>query len=438
MAFKLRPRERDAIIQSLRSGVTPRSGLQYIQVGRVKEVSAIIKDLDCVADKGSTFKLIVGDFGAGKSFFIQLVKNIALEKGLVTMVADLAPDRRLQATNGQALNLYQELSKNISTRAKPDGNALNSIVEKFITNARAEAEETKQDCQTVIKNKLAFLNDYVGGFDFSLVIQAYWKGYDTGNQDLMNCAIKWLRGEYHTKIEAKNELGVRTIIDDASVYDFYKLLSSFVQAAGYKGLIICMDEMVNLYKIYNIRSREANYEQILRIINDCLQGTVSGLGFIMGGTPDFLEDPRKGLFSYEALRSRLAPNSFAKTVGINDLSGPVMYLNNLTPEELYVLLDNLRKVFAYYDESKYLVPDEALPQFLYHCSKIIGESYFKTPRNTIKAFVDFLSILEQNQEIRWQDLLKDINISLDTDSSSDLNIDDDESDNSDDLSTFSL
>lgn len=436
MSTKLRARERDSIIQSLRSGVTPRTGLQYIQVGRVKEISAIIKDIDRVADKGSTFKLVIGDFGAGKSFFIQLVKNIALEKGLVTMTADLAPDRRLQATNGQAINLYQELTKNVSTRAKPDGNALNSIIEKFITSVRQEADSSNVECNELIKQKLSFLCDYVGGFDFSMVIQAYWKGFDQGNQELMNSAIKWLRGEYHTRTEAKNELGVRTIVDDSSVYDFYKLLSGFVQAAGYKGLIICMDEMVNLYKIHNIRSREANYEQILRIINDCLQGTVSGLGFIMGGTPDFLEDPRKGLFSYEALRSRLAPNSFAKAAGINDLNGPVMYLNNLTPEELYVLLDNLRKVFAFYDEQKYLVPDEAMTEFLLHCSKRIGESYFKTPRNTIKAFVDFLSVLEQNPELQWSTLLKDINVALETDDN--LNIQNEDSDISDELSSFTL
>lgn len=442
MAIKLRPRERDSIIQSLRSGVTPRTGLHYIQVGRVNELSAIIQDIDRVTDGGSTFKLVIGDFGAGKSFFLQMIRSIALEKGIVTMHADLAPDRRLQATSGQALNLYQELARNISTRAKPDGNALNSIIEKFITQAREEADSKKISCAEIIKSKLYFLNDYIGGYDFSLVIQAYWKGFDEGNQDLMNNAVKWIRGEYHTKTEAKNELGVRTIVDDSSVYDFYKLISAFVQATGYKGLIINMDEMVNLYKIHNIRSREANYEQILRIINDCLQGNVHGLGFVMGGTPDFLNDPRKGLFSYEALRSRLAPNTFAEIAGVNDLSGPVMQLNNLTPEELFVLLTNLRNIFAYYDESKYLVPDEALVQFLEHCSKKIGESYFKTPRNTIKAFVDFLSVLEQNPELKWQNLLNDISLTIETEDGLSEVIKPEENkntaENDDELSSFTL
>ncbi|WP_405327600.1 ATP-binding protein [Ruminobacter sp.] len=410
MAVKLRPRERESIIQSLRSGVTPRTGLQFIQVGRVKEIESMIHDLDLVANEGSTFKLVIGDFGAGKSFFLQLVRSIAHEKGLVTMNADLSPDRRLQSSKGQALNLYQELSRNMSTRAKPDGNALNSVVEKFITLARTEAEETGTECTEVIKKLLKPLNDMVGGFDFTLVIMSYWKGFNEGRNYLIDCANKWLRGEYHSRIEARQDLGVRTIIDDSSVYDFYKLLSVFVQIAGYRGLLILMDEMVNLYKIHNLRSREANYEQILRIINDCLQGNVRGLGFVMGGTVDFLEDPRKGLYSYEALHSRLAANVFAKAAGVNDLSGPVMRLNNLTPEELYVLLHNIRNIFAYYNEDSYLVPDEALSKFLSHCSSRIGEAYFKTPRNTIKAFVDLLSILEQNPELKWADLLKDINI----------------------------
>lgn len=240
MAVKLRQRERDSIIQSLRSGVTPHTGLQYIQVGRVHEIESIVKDINCIADEGSSFKLVIGDYGAGKSFFLQLVKTIAMEKGLVTMNADLAPDRRLQATDGQALNLYQELTKNMSTRARPNGNALNSIVEKFITEARNEADEKKIDCEQVIKEKLAFLNDFVGGYDFSLIIQAYWRGYDSGNSALTNNAIKWIRGEYHTKTEARADLGVRTIVDDSSTYDFYKLISAFVQAAGYKGLLVSM------------------------------------------------------------------------------------------------------------------------------------------------------------------------------------------------------
>lgn len=410
MAIKLRPRERDAIIQSLRSGVTPRTGFQYIQVGRVKEISAILKDIERVADGGATFKLIVGDFGAGKSFFLQLVKSIALEKGLVTMNADLSPERRLQSSNGQAINLYQELTRNTSTRAKPDGNALNSIVEKFITLSREEADANGEDINELIKNKLRALNDFVGGYDFAQIILKYWHSFEEGDEDGMNNAIKWIRGEYTTKLNAKQEVGAHTIVTDASTYDFYKLLSGFVQLAGYKGLLINLDEMVNLYKIPNARSRSTNYEQLLRIINDCLQGNVHGLGFIMGGTPDFVEDPRRGLFSYDALRTRLSGNAFAQMAGINDFSGPVMSLSCLTPEELYVLLCNLRNIFAYYDPDKYLVPDEALTMFLEHCSKHIGNAYFKTPRNTIKHFVDFLAIIEQNPDINWRELLQTVNI----------------------------
>ncbi|MEE1340678.1 MAG: ATP-binding protein [Succinivibrionaceae bacterium] len=425
MIRKIRPRERDAIIQSLRSGVTPRAGIQYIQVGRINELKSIIHEIERVADKGSTFKFVVGDFGAGKSFFLQLTRSIAQEQGLVTMNADLAPDRRLQSTNGQALNLYQELIKNMATRAKADGNAFQSIVEKFITICRQKADTENKDCDDVIKESLLFLNDFVSGYDFAQVVRAYWKGFSTGDSELTNCAIKWFRGEYHTKTEANRDLKVRAIISDTTVYDYFKLLSAFVQAAGFKGLLITLDEMVNLYKIHNFKSREANYEQILRMLNDCLQGNVKGLGFILGGTPDFIEDPRKGLFSYEALRSRLATNSFAQALNLNDLSGPIMQLNSLTPEELYVLLHNLRNVFAYFDEDKYLVPDEALKQFLNHCYNTIGEAYFKTPRNTIKAFIDFLSVLEQNPELKWQDLINTVSINKDMDDglSEDLNDD---------------
>ena len=416
-AVKIRPRERGAIIQSLRAGVTPRVGLEHIQVGRVNEIKALIEDLERICEGGSAFRLIIGDFGAGKSFFLQLVRYIALEKGMVVMNADLAPDRRLYATGGQARALFQELARNIATRAHPEGNAMVPIVEKFITEQRKIADTEGRDVSEIIKEKLSSLTEMVGGYDFAQVIAAYWEGYNNGDENLKAAAVRYLRGEYGTKTEAKRDLNVRTIVDDATVYDHIKLLSRFVCQAGFKGLLVYLDEMVNLYKLHSQRARASNYEQILRILNDCLQGSAENLGFLMGGTPDFLTDERKGLYSYEALRSRLSADTFAQVANVVDYKGPVLTLQNLTPEELYVLLFNIRNVFANYDKDKYLVPDEALTAFLQHCSQNIGEAYFRTPRNTIKAFVDLLSIIEQNPELKWETLLSSVKVESETDPS---------------------
>jgi len=292
---RIRPRERDAIIQSLRAGVTPRTGLQHIQVGRVREVEALLKDIERISDGGSSFRLIIGEFGSGKTFFLQLIRTIALEKGLVTVHADLSPDRRLYATGGKARNLYAELMRNVSTRTKPEGNALSSVVERFITEARKEADQAGAAVATVISNRLANLSELVGGYDFAHVVGAYWKGHDQNNEQLKSDALRWLRAEFTTKTDARNALGVRTIIDDFNFYDSLKLMSLFVRQAGYNGLLINLDEMVNLYKLSSQAARVSNYEQILRILNDCLQGSAQYIGFIMGGTPDFLFDPRKGL-----------------------------------------------------------------------------------------------------------------------------------------------
>ena len=439
----IRPRERSAIIQSLRAGVTPRIGLEHIQVGRVNEVKALIEDLDRICEGGSAFRLIIGDFGAGKSFFLQLIRYIALEKGMVAVNADLAPDRRLQASNGQARNLYQELTRNIATRAHPEGNAMIPIIEKFITVQRSEAEKQGKDVEVLIKEKLSSLSELVGGYDFAKVIAAYWRGYNEDNEELKAAAVRYLRGEYSTRTEARNDLDVRTIIDDSSVYDHLKLLARFVVQAGYKGLIVNLDEMVNLYKISNQRSRSANYEQILRILNDCLQGSAEYLGFLLGGTPEFLIDPRKGLYSYEALHSRLAENSFAQIANVVDYTSPVLMLENLHPEELYVLLCNIRNVFAGGDKEKYLLPDEALTAFLQHCSNRIGDAYFRTPRNTIKAFTDLLAILAQNPDLKWQTLIEGINVANESDPSlvtvkNDASSDKDDSNDEDALTAFTL
>ena len=413
----IRPRERSAIIQSLRAGVTPRIGLEYIQVGRVNEVKALIEDLDNIEHGGSAFRIIIGDFGAGKSFFLQLIRYIALEKGMVVINADMSPDRRLFASNGQARNLYKELARNLATRAHPEGNAMIPLVEKFITEQRRIADAEGKDVERVIKDKLNSLSELVDGYDFAQVIATYWKAYNEGNEDLKNNVIRYLRGEYTSRADARRDLGVRAIVEDNNVYDHIKLLARFVTQAGYKGLLVNLDEVVNLYKLPSQRARSSNYEQVLRILNDCLQGSAESLGFLLGGTPEFLMDQRKGLYSYEALHSRLAENTFAQIANVVDYHSPILMLQNLSPEEIYVLLCNIRNVFAGGNKDKYILPDEALKAFLEHCSKNIGDAYFRTPRNTIKAFVDLLSIVEQNPDLSWQSLIGNIKIDSETDNS---------------------
>lgn len=367
---------------------------------------------------------------------MSVVRAIALERKLVTAHADLSPDRRIQASNGQARNLYSELMRNLSTRNKPDGNALASVVERFITEACKQADAANKPVSEVIQYKLVELTELVGGYDFAQVIEAYWQGHETGNDTLKANAIRWLRAEYSTKTDAKRDLGVRTIISDASFYDALKLMSLFVRQAGYQGLLVNLDEMVNLYKLNSTQARQANYEQILRMLNDCLQGSASQLGFLLGGTPEFLLDPRKGLYSYDALQTRLADNSFAKQAGIIDYSSPALHLASLTPEELYILLKNLRHVYASGDSDEYLVPDDALQSFLQHCSRTIGDAYFRTPRNTIKAFLDMLAVIDQNPNISWDKLIS--SVTIDPEMPSDMDIEMSAMDEDDELADFRL
>lgn len=410
---RIRIKERDAIIQSLKSGVTPKIGIQHIQVGRSNEVNALHQDIERISQGGAAFRLIIGEYGSGKTFFLSVVRSIALEKKLVTVNADLSPDRRLHASSGQARNLFSELMRNLATRNKPDGNALISVVERFITQARKEADTNQVSVTSVIHDKLSSLSELVGGYDFAKVIESYWNGHEQDNETLKLNSIRWLRAEYATKTDARKDLGVRTIISDSSFYDSLKLMSLFIRQAGYAGLLVSLDEMVNLYKLSSTQARTSNYEQILRILNDCLQGSAESIGFLLGGTPEFLLDPRKGLYSYEALQTRLAENSFAQRAGVIDYSSPALHLANLTPEELYILLKNLRHVFASGDVSKYLIPDDALKSFLHHCSKTVGDAYFRTPRNTIKAFLDMLAVLEQNPSMAWTQLVGSVAVEKD-------------------------
>lgn len=409
---KIRPRIRDGIIRALSAGVVPAQGLQYIQVGRAPEIKAMIKGVESVADGGAVFKLIVGDYGAGKTFFLHVVRQLAFEHKLVTVHADFSPERRLVASAGQARNLYSELISNMSTRSRPDGNALPAIIEVFIGHCFQEAEASGETVKLVIHKKLSSLKDMVSGWDFSQVIEKYCEGHQSQNEALQSSALRWLKGEYSTKTEARKDLDVRTIIDDSNIYDALKLMTSFVTIAGNSGMFVMLDEAVNLFKIANLQSRTTNYEMVLRILNDTLQSGAGtrNFGIVIGITPEALFDPRRGLCSYDALASRLAPNQFADKTGLVDLNQPSMHLQSLTPEELYLLLHNIRNVFSAGNEGEYLISDEGLKAFMSHCNEKIGSAYFKTPRETVRSFVNLLSMIEQYPDKSWEDFIGDVEV----------------------------
>ncbi|MEM8757376.1 MAG: ATP-binding protein [Planctomycetota bacterium] len=457
MTPTIREKERAAILSSLAAGVVPSIGLHHIQVGRKPELEALIDDLQRVENGGAAVRFIVGRFGSGKSFFLNLVKTIAMERRHVVLSADITTERRLTGGSGVARALYGELTRNTATRARPDGAALASIVERWIADT-AHAVETEgggsADLTQRIRTELEPLQELVSGYDFATVLAAYARGHAEHDGTLQQNAIRWLRGEYATKTEARGDLGVRTIIDDASIYDYLKLLAAFVRLAGYRGLLVSLDELVVLsHRLNNRTSRDRNYEAILRIVNDCLQGSVEGLMVLFAATDDCLTDQRRGLFSYEALATRLAENRFA-TDGLVDLSGPVIRLETLTPEDCFVLLANIRRVFMRGEAEDALLPNTAIERYLESCHQRMGAAYFQTPRETIKDFVGLLSVIEQNPEARWETLIGSIETTAGTedlgepiDDPDDTQIGDDRpeqstaanaQDDDDDLVTFKL
>ncbi|MFN3149213.1 ATP-binding protein [Bremerella sp.] len=437
---KIPPRERNAILQSLAAGVVPAIGLQHIQVGRLKEVEALIRDLKLVEDGAASVRFIVGRFGSGKTFFLNLIKSVAQQRKFVVAQADITTDRRLYGTSGQAQSLYSELMRNLSTRSRPDGNALSNVVERWIGEVDHEIRSGGGDDEDVKREfgrRLRPLQDLVSGFDFVTVMTKYYEGYLAHNDALQDAALRWLRAEYNTKTEAREELGVRSIIDDTGFYDYLKLFASFVRIAGYAGLMVNIDELVVLsHRLSNTSSRNRNYEAILRIINDCLQGRVEGLAFLFAGTDECMEDPRRGLYSYEALATRLAPNRYA-TEGQQDFASPVIKLENLRPEDCFVLLANIRRVHVGDGEENQLIPNEGIEGYLNDCNARMGAAYFQTPRDTVKDFVNLLNMLEQDSTRTWNDLIKS-NVFANTRAASESESISSFSSDDDDLSEFKL
>lgn len=406
--MKIKRRERDSVLQSLQAGLVPRQGLHLIQVGRKLETEAILTDVERIKDGSASFRIVVGRFGSGKSFFINLARTVALTQDLVVIQADFSMERRLYSNGGDARALYSELLRNMATRSQPDGGALASVCEKWISEIRHRVLSdggAEEDIESHLDRDLAELQELVGGFEFAEVLKSYFRGWQEGDTQLQAKALKWLRAEYTTKTEARQDLGVRRIIDDENFYDSLKLLALFCRKAGYDGLLVALDELVVLtHRLPSSRARTSNFEAILTFFNDAIQGRAEGLGFLLAGTDESLTDPRRGLYSYEALRSRLSENRFVEE-GLIDLSGPVIRLQALTPEDLYVLLRNISIVHAKGDSESRLIPDEGITEVLKQANDRLGAEFFKTPRDIIRSFVGLLNIIEQNPGKTWQEIL---------------------------------
>lgn len=406
--IKIRTKERIAIIESLNAGIVPRIGLQHIQVGRKDEISEIIKDYSLISDGCAKTRFIIGEYGSGKTFFLTMSKLIALEKNFVVLSADITTEKVLCSSDNKSQKLFSNLISNMSTKTKPEGNALRSIIEKWAT---IFLQNNKNVEFAQIYKFLLPLEKYIDCYDFSLIITNYINAYQNSDEIKMSRVLKWLKGEYTSKADAKNELGVRSIIDNNNFYDYLKLFAGFVRLAGYSSLIINIDELAILARLKsNIRNK--NYERILNIINDSLQGNTEYIGFYFGGTPEFLEDSFKGLYSYGALRSRLASNPFAKN-GFNDYTGPVIRLENLTQEELYVLFCNIRNVYAEYMPEKYLLSDNDIKNFMLWLLNRLGAESFLSPRTSVKYYIGLLNQLQNYPETKIENYLSSMPIEND-------------------------
>lgn len=388
------------ILNSLKGGVVPRIGLPYITVGREVEIRALLTDLSLIADGGASFRFLVGRYGAGKSFLLQTIRTHAMGEGFVVADADLSPERRLQGGQGQGLATYRELIRNISTKTRPEGGALNLILDRWVASC-ADADESAVNAQ------LAPLEEMVHGFDFARMLRRYRAAVSEGDEEAMSRVTKWIRGEYHTKSEARAELGSSTIISDDDWYDYVKLIARFLVCSGYKGMLVLIDELVNLYKIPNAITRQYNYEKILTMYNDTLQGKAQYLGMIMGGTPTSIEDRRRGVFSYEALRSRLAQGRFARE-DLKDMLAPIIRLQPLTYEELLVLIEKLMQIHAGYFGWTPTLTENDLVDFLKIEFGRVGADTHLTPREVIRDFIELLDILCQNPDANVAELLQSV------------------------------
>ena len=411
--MKIPRRIAQTLMNSLKGGVVPRIGLQYVTVGRSQEIDALLRDVEIIADGGASFRFIVGKYGSGKSFLLQTIRNYVMAKNFVVVDADLSPERRLQGNRGQGLATYKELIRNMSTKTKPEGGALSLILDRWISNVQQQVMTESQLSITdpafsrLVEKRISAviysLNEMVHGFDFARLLTLYYQAHITGDDATKAKVLKWFRGEYNTKTEARQELDVNIVITDDDWYEYLKIFAAFLKQAGYSGMLVLIDELVNIYKIPNAITRQYNYEKILTMYNDAMQGKAQHIGFILCGTPQCMEDPRRGVYSYEALRSRLAEGHFSGEH--KDLLSPVIKLLPLTNEEMLILIEKLADIHAGLYDYKQIVNQQDMVDFIEIEFSRIGADTHITPREVIRDFIEVLDIVYQNPSIKVRTLL---------------------------------
>ena len=411
--MKIPKRIAQTLMNSLKGGVVPRVGLSYITVGRRAEIDALLHDVDIIADGGASFRFIVGKYGSGKSFLLQTIRNYVMAKNFVVVDGDLSPERRLQGTRGQGLATYKELIRNMSTKTKPEGGALSLILDRWISGVQQQVLEetglsiTDPGLAPLVEKRISAviysLNEMVHGFDFARLLTLYYQSHLNGDDETKAKVLKWFRGEYNTKTEARQELGVNIVITDDDWYEYLKLFAAFLNQAGYAGMLVLIDELVNIYKIPHAITRQYNYEKILTMYNDAMQGKAQHIGFILCGTPQCMEDPRRGVYSYEALRSRLAQGHFAGEH--QDLLSPVIRLQPLTGEEMLILVEKLADIHAGLYEYSQIVTQQDMIDFIEIEFGRIGADTHITPREVIRDFIEVLDIIYQNPRVKVRSLL---------------------------------
>ncbi|MBX9887061.1 MAG: ATP-binding protein [Flavobacteriaceae bacterium] len=422
MINNIKPKEATSIINSLIGGVVPKIGVQHITVGRSEEINAVVTALEDVKNGHSMVKFWIGDFGSGKSFMLHVLNTVALKQKFVVASADFTPDNRLYSNDGKGVALYSSIMDNVSIQTKPEGGALPTLLEKWIEQVITKTAEENNISLTEIRNEnylsliqtniMKTINEItdVGGFDFGVVIMKYYEGYIKDDDQLRRNALKWLKGEYRTKTEARQDLGIREIINDLNYYDMLKNFCKLFVSMGYSGFMVNLDEAINLYKISNSAVREKNYEKILTIYNDCFQGKVSNLFFNFAGTKDVLENQRRGFFSYDALKTRLVTNKY-ETADIRDFAQPVIRLLPLDHNEIFVLLKKLKAIFDFNYKTELSISDDDIQQFMEELFNKPGASEFLTPREVIRDFLNILNIIRQNPTVDKNKLFGEIEIS---------------------------
>ncbi len=378
------------IINALKNGVVPQYGIEYLCVGRDKQLQEIIRGFNLIKENSGVVKIVSGEYGSGKTFFLQRMKLEALRNNFIVSSIKINQGFRLNHLQ----HLYYNIMHNLSILEESERDtSFEDIFDKWITKLQ---DMPSNMASAEIEKILHALEKY--NASFSRAITSYIRARINNDKELSATIASWLTGEENIPYHLKAKFDVIGKVDKINALDFLKAFIKLAKIVGYNGIVILVDEL-ELVMNERIDIRCKAYENIRYIIDECTIGELNHIMFVFTATNDLLSDSEKGIMSYEALYQRLGNPVDKNNSALSDMRQPILRLPKLSDEDFMKITTNMYEIYKEVYNIKPSISIESIMNWaLYMYKEVEPDMKEINLRKFVMKVIEVFDIIEQHPD----------------------------------------